>query len=51
MAGIDMLAGTIREDMLMRLSRQNKKQREGLSLMVATMPEVRSANLMDVAAS
>lgn len=51
MAGIEMLAGTIREDMVMRLPRQNKKQREGLSLLVATMLEVRSANLMDLAAS
>lgn len=51
MAGIEMLAGTIREDMLMRLPRQNKKQREGLSLLVATMLDVRSANLMDLAAS
>ena len=33
MAGIEMLAGTIREDMVMRLPRQNKKQREGLSLL------------------
>ena len=51
MAGIEMLAGTIREDMVMRLPRQNKKQREGLSLLVATMLDVRSANLMDLAAS
>ena len=39
------------EELLMRLPRQNKKQREGLSLLVATMLEVRSANLMDLAAS
>jgi hypothetical protein len=51
MAGIEMLAGTIREDMVMRLARQDKKQREGRSLLVATMLEVRSANLMDLAAS
>jgi hypothetical protein len=50
MAGIEMLAGTIREDMVMRLARQDKKQREGRSLLVATMLEVRSANLMDLAA-
>ena len=30
---------------------QNKKQREGLALLTATMLDVRSANLMDVAAS
>jgi hypothetical protein len=34
-----------------RLSGQNKKQREGLALLVATMLDVRSANLMDLAAS
>ncbi len=51
MVGIEMLAGTIGEDMLGRLPRQNKKQREGLSLLVATMLDVRSANLMDLAAS
>ncbi len=51
MAGIEMLAGTIREDMLRRLPLQNKKQREGLSLLVATVLDVRSANLMDLAAS
>lgn len=51
MVGIEMLAGTIGEDMLGRLPWQNKKQREGLSLLVATMLDVRSANLMDLAAS
>ena len=51
MVGIEMLAGTIREDMLGRLPGQNKKQREGLSLLMTTMLDVRSANLMDLAAS
>ena len=51
MVGIEMVAGTIGEDMLGRLPRQNKKQREGLSLLVATVLDVRSANLMDLAAS
>ena len=51
MVGIAMLAGTIGDDMVGRLPRQNKKQREGLSLLVATMLDVRSANLMDLAAS
>lgn len=51
MVGIEMVAGTIGEDMLGRLPRQNKKQREGLALVVATMLDVRSANLMDLAAS
>ena len=50
MVGIEMLSGTIGEDMLGRLAGQNKKQREGLSLLVATMLDVRSANLMDLAA-
>ena len=51
MAGIEIVARTIGKDMLGRLARQNKKQREGLSLLVATMLDVRSANLMDLAAS
>lgn len=51
MVGIEMVAETIGADMLGRLPRQNKKQREGLSLMVATVLDVRSANLMDLAAS
>src|SRR4051794_36781685 len=34
-----------------RLPGQNKKQREGLALLTATMLDVRSANLMDLAAS
>ena len=37
--------------MLGRLPGQNKKQREGLSLLMTTMLDVRSANLMDLAAS
>src|SRR4051794_16421295 len=34
-----------------RLPRQHKAQREGLALLTATMLDVRSANLMDLAAS
>jgi hypothetical protein len=34
-----------------QLPGQNKKQREGLALLTATMLDVRSANLMDLAAS
>src|SRR3954467_7488043 len=34
-----------------RLPGQNKSQREGLALLTATMLDVRSANLMDLAAS
>lgn len=49
--GIEIIAETICEDLRGRLPRQNKKQREGLALLVATMLDVRSANLMDMAAS
>ena len=51
MGGIETIGESICADMRQRLPAQNKKQREGLSLLVATMLEVRSANLMDVAAS
>src|SRR3954464_15386210 len=34
-----------------RLPRQHKAQRDGLALLTATMLDVRSANLMDLAAS
>src|SRR5947208_3893860 len=37
--------------MRVRLPGQHKKQREGLALLTATMLDVRSANLMDLAAS
>lgn len=50
MSGIERLAKTISADMERRLSGQRKTQRSKLSLLVATMLEVRSANLMDVAA-
>ena len=49
--GIEALAASISADLVRRLPRQNKKQREGLALLVATMLDVRSANLMDLAAS
>jgi hypothetical protein len=49
--GIETIAVTIGEDLRQRLPGQNKKQREGLALLVATMLDVRSANLMDLAAS
>ena len=51
MGGIETIGEAICADMEERLPGQNKKQREGLSLLVATMLEVRSANLMDLAAS
>ena len=49
--GIEAIAASISADLLQRLPRQNKKQREGLALLVATMLDVRSANLMDLSAS
>jgi hypothetical protein len=50
-SGIERLADTIARDMAERLPGQRKTQRGKLSLLVATMMEVRSANLMDLAAS
>jgi Transposase DDE domain len=49
--GIGAIAASISADLVQRLPRQNKKQREGLALLVATMLDVRSANLMDLSAS
>jgi hypothetical protein len=49
--GIAMIAAAIGEDMRGRLPGQNKTQREGLALLAATLLEVRSANLMDLAAA
>ena len=49
--GIEAIAASISADLVVRLPRQNKKQREGLALLTATMLDVRSANLMDLAAS
>jgi hypothetical protein len=49
--GIEAVAASISADLSKRLPRQNKKQRAGLASLVATMLEVRSANLMDLAAS
>jgi hypothetical protein len=51
MGGIERLAGAISADLKERLPGQRKTQREKLALLVATMLEVRSANLMDLAAS
>jgi hypothetical protein len=48
--GIATVAAAIEEDMRGRLPAQNKKQRAGLALLAATMLDVRSANLMDLAA-
>lgn len=49
--GIEAIAASISADLVRRLPRQNKKQRQGLALLTATMLDVRSANLMDLAAS
>ena len=48
--GIATVAAAIGEDIRRRLPRQHKAQREGLALLTATMLDVRSANLMDLAA-
>ena len=42
--GIEAIAASISADLVTRSPRQNKKQREGLASLVATMLEVRSAN-------
>ena len=49
--GIVTVAEAIASDMRARLPGQNKRQREGLALPTATMLDVRSADLMDLAAS
>jgi hypothetical protein len=49
--GIEVLAEAISADMRARLPGQRKTQREKLALLIATMLDVRSANLMDLAAS
>jgi hypothetical protein len=51
MGGIEVLAEAISADMKARLPCQRKTQREKLALLIATMLDVRSANLMDLAAS
>jgi hypothetical protein len=49
--GIARLAAGIGEELGQRLPQQRKRQRDKLALLVATMLEVRSANLMALAAS
>ena len=51
MGGIGQVAGGIAEELRRRLPGQRKTQRENLALLVATMLEARSANLMDLAAA
>jgi hypothetical protein len=48
--GIATVAAAIAEDMRGRPPGQDKKQREGLALLTATMLDVRGANLVDLAA-
>ena len=50
MDGITQIAGSISGDLKQRLPKQRKPQREKLALLVATMLDVRSANLMELAA-
>src|SRR3954463_12991168 len=51
MGGIETVAAAVRADLAARLPSQNKKQREGLALLVATGLDVRSVNLMELAAA
>lgn len=50
MTGIEQIAHSISSDLKQRLPGQRKTQREKLALLVGTMLDVRSANLMDLAA-
>src|SRR5512144_2278895 len=50
MDGITHIAQSIGADLKQRLPKQRKTQREKLALLVATMLDVRSANLVDLAA-
>src|SRR4051812_7296285 len=50
MDGITEIAGSFGEELKRRLPKQRKTQRTKLALLVATMLDVRSANLMDLAA-
>ena len=50
MDGITRIADSVSADLKRRLPSQRKTQREKLALLVATMLDVRSANLMDLAA-
>lgn len=51
MGGILTIASSIGADLLARLPLQNKKQREGLALLIATALQVRSVNLNELAAA
>ena len=51
MGGIEQVAGGVAEELRRRLPGQRKTQRESLALLVATMLDARSANLMELAAA
>src|SRR3954453_24053270 len=51
MGGVETLAAAVRADLAARLPWQNKKQGEGLALLVATALDVLSVNLMELAAA
>jgi hypothetical protein len=51
MGGVETVSGAVNADLLARLPLQNKKQREGLALLVATALHVRSVNLNELAAA
>jgi len=51
MGGIEKIAAGIGAELLARLPWQNKKQREGLALLIATALHVRSVNLNELAAA
>ena len=51
MGGVQKVAAAIGKELLARLPLQNKKQREGLALLVATALQVRSVNLNELAAA
>src|SRR3954465_5739947 len=51
MGGVETVAAAVRADLAARLPSQNKKQREGLALLGLSALDVRSANLMELAAA
>lgn len=51
MGGIGTIAAAIGADLMVRLPSQNKKQREGLALLIATALQVRGVNLNELAAA
>src|SRR3982750_2851052 len=51
MGGVETVGAAVRADLAARLPSQNKKQREGLALLVATALDVRGVNLMELAAA